>query len=468
MRPNKLSLLLIAPMILIGCRENAKPKAHNTPEKGVVQVNMAAMLDESRGDYELKFNYDNSFFNEYAYDFSNDLMRLSFASSVVSGDKEASKSFFETMFFENVQTYGYDDEPTSDSIAYTFATKDIGQFVIVGISIRGFNYKAEWANNLTIGSSENKYHIGFEARANDIRTSLSTYLDSIETSKQVRLWISGYSRAGAVSLVLNDMLIQDEDSGFHQQDLYVYTFEAPNCIRREETYLYNNAFNMCNKYDLVQSIPPKEEYDMSKCGTYMEIYNENLPEFLKKLDKKVTLPTFTPKAGQYTNPGEFISWLINGLTYVNETYPDDSLATRDDYVNHYQEGFSYLIGLYFSLPQETIDHVMDKFNECIEQEDYSSLLACLFAPDALYDFIHPVLDEDQISYDSTSLNKALNLVPTFIRSHSDLVGAFIDIFGQEKIRKDMVDNVSYIVKMHYPEVTYSLIMNQDFNDPSDI
>ena len=45
----------------------------------------------------------------------------------------------------------------------------------------------------------------------------------------VKIWITGYSRAGAVANLVAARL--DEDSSYSQKDVYAYTFSAPNTVK---------------------------------------------------------------------------------------------------------------------------------------------------------------------------------------------------------------------------------------------
>ena len=242
MKTSKLILLTIIPMLLSGC--NTKKKSSSNPPAPFecdVSVHMSGMVnpEKSSSGYNITVKYKESSFNGAATTYSDDLKMLSFASSLVTESKEAAQTFFTTLGYERVADGGY-DAVTENSIGYYIAHKSIGDSEMLAVSIRGFNYGKEWANNFKLGAEGN--HAGFEARANDIynvlKPSFTTY-----SGKTIKLWISGYSRGGAISNVLASKLLTSKEITIKKENLFVYTFEAPACLSEANAVAYENVFN---------------------------------------------------------------------------------------------------------------------------------------------------------------------------------------------------------------------------------
>ncbi len=233
MKLTKLLALSIIPLMVIGC-DKQKPKPEpkpepNTEEKGIVKIKFAGSFEGAPSEYEVEVKYNNNQFRHAATIFDDDLKMLSLASSGVSDTVESETSFFETMFYDNFEDHGY-EEITEDTVGYFFAHKEIDDFDLFAVSIRSFNYGKEWANNFTIGSEGN--HQGFSLRAAEIYSDLITYITNVltdlerELESNVKVWITGYSRGGAIAGLVTDNLMRTSQFSIGEENLYTYTFET--------------------------------------------------------------------------------------------------------------------------------------------------------------------------------------------------------------------------------------------------
>ena len=461
MKQHRLLALLTLPLVIVGCSNNkSKPKPEpNTEEKGKVTITFAGNFEEAKSVYEVQFKYGNDQFRHSATIFDDDLKMLSLASSGISDSVDRATSFFETMFFDSFEDHGY-EEITEDSVGYFFAHKTIDDFDLFAVSVRGFNYGKEWANNLTIGSEGN--HQGFQLRANEISTSLSNYISTLleelnrEENSTVKVWISGYSRAGAIAGLVSDNIMTSNQYNIDENKLYTYTFEAPANVSIENKIEYENVFNLVNEADLVTYIPP-EQYGLCRCGTDINIYNDQLEKWLKKLDYHINLPKFyASSADGYTNEKEFIEYLI-GLITAETSASSASMKTRADYVNNYQSNIAWMISFFMSIPSSTTEKIMSVFQD-LKSED---IIALMLGGDPIAPKIETILDEDEIEYDKTKLEESTGKLCSFMRAHGDLLAALID-FAAQKANEKMMSNISRVTSVHYPESTYVLLLNQNF------
>ena len=78
----------------------------------------------------------------------------------------------------------------------------------------------------------------------------------IKQLSRIKVWISGYSRAAAVSNVTAGTLV---NTGFlHKEDVYAYTFATPAAILEPPKEGYENIFNIIDPADLAPQVMPAE------------------------------------------------------------------------------------------------------------------------------------------------------------------------------------------------------------------
>ena len=152
--------------------------------------------------------------------------------------------------FEGIRIYGYDEKPGSDTISCAIAHKKIGTVTLLAVAVCGGGYGNEWKSNFLVGDETR--HVGFNQAAQTVQGRVKAYLDENGLSGDVRLWISGYSRAAATSNITAADLT---DSGLFTQ-VYAYTFATPNTTR--DTGNYTNIFNIIGKTDPVPAVPLRD------------------------------------------------------------------------------------------------------------------------------------------------------------------------------------------------------------------
>lgn len=442
--------VLLVPLILTSCQNSAKVDE----SKGKVSIKMDSLANPGK-EYKLKINFDDKYFTTDVSEYNSDLAMLSFASSYASTTKESADEFFSKMFFVDHKDYGY-EQITKDTVGYYISHKAIDDYDIIAVSIRGFDYKEEWANNFEMGEVGD--HLGFSLRTAEIYDELLNYVTTYSTNDLTpRFWISGYSRGGAIANSLANKLVK-EDNNISENDIFAYTFEAPNCLATENIVECKGVFNHVNSCDLVATIPP-EKYGLSKCGQNIEIYNDQFADWLLELDKDIVIPTFTPKENKgYTNQKEFIEHVMDlVLTELDEDNQEGSLESREAYCTNYQPHISYLFELFFSLPQETVEHLLARLQSMGFADRLSFVLT-----DGIYNIIAPVLEADSIQFDETKLKDATNKITAFLLTHRELVSEFFYTISLE-IKPDMENNIKHVLLMHYPEMTYVLLKNQNLN-----
>lgn len=184
---------------------------------------------------------------------------------------------FSDMGFGNAEFSGYNTAltDTSSKVAYGFASKQIGQDVVVAVVLRGGGYGGEWADNFNVGSSGD--HAGFSAAAKAVQADLEDYIaglkDLYQFSGEVKLWMTGYSRSGATC----NLLAQAMSSRIDSDNLYAYVFAAPNCTTAPKAC--RGLFSIISAADLVPCVP-LSKWGFGRHGTTLT-FPSVLPEVRK-------------------------------------------------------------------------------------------------------------------------------------------------------------------------------------------
>ena len=228
------------------------------------------------------FEYTDAFFNQSSYIYNHKLAIASccFATSAMVkdgapfNDPESAKTMLKTIGFGNdsgevVSCYGYQKSPTMNSIACVVSNKNIGNTSIIAVAVRGGGYDGEWAGNFNVGTDTN--HAGFEVAKQQVCDNIIKFMnqDGITLNKNVKFWITGYSRAAATANLLaadvnNKKLVGTSacydlsDYNYDTDDVFAYCFETPRNTRDKnaKNSAYNNIFNIVNRIDPVPRVAP--------------------------------------------------------------------------------------------------------------------------------------------------------------------------------------------------------------------
>ena len=449
----KLSTLLFVGLILVGC----KPASKDTPSGGgeggggdrlkpdEVEVSMAPYLNSEAKDYKLRFHFGTELFEEDATTFNKDLALLSFASCLSNYKQGEARKFFNRIKIDTSLIYHL-PEATEDTYGYTMAYKRYENYDLIAMSFRGFDYGAEWSNNLELGKTGN--HNGFEARANEALTQLLFECRAFTPApERIKIWLTGYSRGGALANMVAEKMLAMDNPLVAREDMFVYTFEAPQGLDENNAGDYENIHNLVNSADLVTYVAP-QEYGLYRCGTDIQLKTEetNVDRLINEFDKDITLPAFTAE-GTKTTEEAFIQSIITEIVSVGSKNDDALSRTRSEFVDNYQSGLKYFIGLYFSLSSETTNKIKTRLSE-LGDNMYALLLT-----DGFYNFLKPILDEDNVTYDDDSLRSSCATLQKFLKNNPSILMSFM-----------FNSNLTRIISMHSPEVTYVLLKNLEYKD----
>lgn len=168
---------------------------------------------------------------------------------------------------------------------FSIASKEIasakGKRSLIFVTVRGTPYSApEWISNVNVADSTRKseaLHEGFFLATSQIHNAIIYYMlkNKIDPDSCYFL-ITGHSRGAAISNLLGAMLA--DEGYFNTENLYVYTFAAPNVSQQTEKCCdpkYNFIWNIVNPEDIVPTVPMQrgENWKFTKYGQTKVIIN---------------------------------------------------------------------------------------------------------------------------------------------------------------------------------------------------
>lgn len=426
-----------------------------------IQVDLEPGLKkgESLTPYTLVFNYNDEYFLKDPKEYDKDLSMLSLGASIASGDILKGTAFFTEAGFKDITGHDYDKQPSIDTMGYFMAHKTIDNYELVTVSFRGFNYGMEWANNFTIGKTGD--HEGFAARGAEAYQALKTYLNNYANGKSLKLWINGYSRAGALSNALASLILRNNELSLTQDNMFVYTFEAPAALIEDNALPYQNVHNIVNDADLITFIPPAQ-YGLYRCGVEHGIYDPNVTTLMKEFDSEIEVPEFQEVNEKTTNDELFRDYILDSIfnhEIVDESDTEKYANTREQYVDNYQTGLSNGIGYIFALTASTRAALLD------DMKNLGFGAISIIGDEtgaAMADFIKTYLDRDGVIYDPENLQAdCAVLVKAIGNLFLTLVLSFI-------AGGAITDDLNRLLDMHYPETTYVLLKNSHLRMETEI
>lgn len=255
---------------------------------------------------EHNFYYSDNFFYENSTRYNNSLAVLTLGLELTSfsspkydnkykdkiDEKKRAENIIEAynkLGFKNSKYYNY-DRPLSDDLdktAFSFAKKIIsnGQSkdTLIAVVVRGGGYGAEWVSNFHVGNNGNA--IGFDTAAKEILQKLKEYIKFTKIEGNLKLWITGYSRGGAVANILTHYINEDRSDVYfslRENNIFAYTFATPSGYRKDDSNSINddNLWNVVCANDIVPKLA-LARWGFSKYGN-----TRVLPEYSSAALKK--------------------------------------------------------------------------------------------------------------------------------------------------------------------------------------
>ena len=245
-------------------------------------------------DYSATYYYDDNYFKESSYEYNQSLATMSLCLDLSAWESEETSDYTRKMknaeellnelgfvgFDHNYTDFaeeGITGKPTKDSVGVVAANKllsfDGKDYTLIAVAVRGGGYEREWASNFTMGESGD--HEGFSKARDIVIGFLKEYLKEQRISGDIKLWITGYSRAAAtanmVAGTIDQGVISWDDCNLELKDMFAYTFETPAGVVDPEarSAKYGNIFNIINRNDVVPYVAPQDwkftRYGIDEC-----------------------------------------------------------------------------------------------------------------------------------------------------------------------------------------------------------
>lgn len=265
----------------------------------------------------------------------------------------------------------YLKKPTPDSIGVALGiTYDTIQEPVIIVAIRGGGYEQEWVGNAFLGRENN--HFGFSQAAERALDFIKTTLRSpnvIEKirGKELRMLITGFSRAAAVTNLIGGILNRYADNNgenigtffanglmLRREKAAFYGFETPRGVEKQRTETitdYGNIFSIINPYDFVTKVAPKTfgaNAGFIRFGTVREIPCwGNIGDKFKQHEITMSEKYLKPINTEYSQ--EYVLNTFLKDIHVHENTLDQfldsffyrlserSIPSRNMYVDEYQE-----------------------------------------------------------------------------------------------------------------------------------
>ena len=461
--------LLLVFLVLSGCQNKTQNKDNSTiSSEGVstsdtssserkntdydekeVNSTIEPLMSTSTGSISIPVTYKRQSFLNDSNKFDKDLALLSYGLCATSGRRLNTKTLYESLDFDEVyNSPSYMQEPTEETVAYFFAHRKIADFDLISVTLRSYNYYSEWANNFDLGLEGD--HQGFKKSAEIVLADLNTYLVKQGANEKTKLWITGYSRGGAISNVLAHNILKDDSFVVKHENVYIYTFEAPRALTLENAVKYPNVHNIFNSGDFIADIAPKE-YGLYRSGNEIDTYSDKVDEYLKELDKELVLPELNTESTVYENDIEHKEYVIQTMLSVKEVEEgkyDPYISTREDFVNKYQRPIMDAISLYYHLSGTT----KAKIEEDLNAMNPMAKMLIINTKDGLYNFLSPYVIEDEYDFDDAKLQAMCERLYYFISGPGSTLLSELLISA---------NNGKRMIYLHTMEVNYVLLKNYE-------
>lgn len=266
--------------------------------------------------------------------------------------------------------------PTKDSIGVCAARKSIStssgdKYTLIALVVRGGGYGAEWASNFTIGKSGE--HDGFATARNNVLDFLDSYISSLnlrDNEKNIKIWVTGFSRAGAtanmVAGALDTYHSLPDGAVTRMDDVYCYTFEAPQgAVRSNLRGDYNNIFNVLNLNDLVPLVAPyswgfarynyqndktlpsrytSRKFVQQKAAMLKEMKKLGYKNFEYKISEESSMKNFKIDKSKFLPGGDPLWWFEESAVDTNTVLQEGVNFLADEVIpsrEYYYENLEY-------------------------------------------------------------------------------------------------------------------------------
>ena len=465
----RMILLFVASLLVSACSEV------DTRSYDDVSFTMPLIYYSKEGRVkDVDYTYSDRFFYRPSSSFDKKLAVVSLGLSDYISYPEKAIEAFDWIGYKNVYSSDYDVNSTvEDHISYSFAYKVMNEVdAVICVAVRGFDYGNEWASNFHIGESGN--HKGFDVASSTVLAGLDKYvMDNSDelSSKNIKLWIHGFSRAGGTAGLLASKIIDridDNKSPFAiaKNNVYCYTFEAPNNLDINNNKSYPNIHNIINPNDLIPMLPPTK-YGFKRAGVEHLLDVSNIGGDVYAFDDSLVYQEFKEKQLSLSlknlgyidvkesnhNHAEFNQSFIDMLTAPCEDGKYIDISTREKYCENFEFGLSYMVRLFFSKGPFDGGPMFLKF---FDDNMFDLAMALLTGRlSGLYNAFKQTFIEFEVEFDSDALMYACSELENLL---SYVIHDIGNLYNEKAIAfTTLAYNSDLLIQMHSPEFIMALL-----------
>ena len=511
-----LTLILAAILLLPLAASCGKSEPTPVSEPVRVPEKYSFKYQTINGDYSTYMYYDDSFLQGSAREYSQSLATASLALSMASFNSLEEKDYekkncnavdlLEKIGYKKIDTNAFfREKPGTDTLGCVFGVKEIDGVQTVACGVRGSNYESEWASNFTIGNDVyGNYHKGFFEGSEILLESLKKYLSDNEISGEIRLWLVGYSRGGAVcnisagiidEAIENGENILGKDVKLTRDNFFVYCFEAPQgvCFSDSESSYpksekFNNIFCILNPNDVVPKLTMRE-FSFTRYGVEKVLFDnrndknysadiEKVKYFFDVLEKSEFIGNYiisdfemkTLSGFKIIASDSYCNW-TQGLFFDDFIYSLTlwGIKNRENYVQKIEEGIREIFkGIYASgsISMSDISNALGALKREYADFNFNELLYDVSKLEKeIKTAILKVLKSFSVDVDNESVISAVEeIMRAAVRAflHDFDISMFLSLASET--------NILAVVQAHRPEMTLAYMRSMDplyTDDPVD-
>ena len=425
-------------------------------------VNTAVQQDIIKGTIELNDTKEYFYSDEY---FSKPGSEINEHMRTMSAALEFSLNGTGTEYYNLLENIGFTDvraddmyKTGADTIGSVIAHKVIDGAPVVAVAIRGNGYAQEFSSNFKAGTEGDAK--GFSEAAQKVEARVKDYV-SCKGFEHAKYWVVGYSRSGAVAnLVGRDMNKDNEGFRTSFDDIYTYTFEAPNASADDTCF--ENIHNIYDRNDLVPCIYP-ESWGIFLNGVKEEISGEDVAVDKKVMDllsKGFMSSTGTTTANEANN--NLVKLLADNIS-------------RETFSTNIEEHLGKIMNIWFSMnraKREAVNKFLDQMLKCAKADIFKAIpvVAGILSDPTSEKSINGMAEffEDSIDKASKIVNNPFTAeeTETFKAALRPIFKVFMPV-----IKKDfdnsmttiftVIGNVSTIISTHYNHNVFDKLTKLD-------
>ncbi|MCL2294984.1 MAG: lipase family protein [Spirochaetes bacterium] len=440
----------------------------------------------SEYEFTRQIYYSDCFFYTSSYIYNHDLARLSLLLALASASAVESDAYWGANGLNPEDTFGRDANlrnalqnlgftnytpnnynislnNSESKVAFSIAERKlfIGGKVhtLLAVVIRGRKYGAQWANNFYVGNN-GKYHEGFYRASLDVLSGINSFIANNAIKKPVKIWITGFSRGGAVANLTAAAL----NTKFDPHNIFAYVFAAPNNIifnDDADRSLHNNIFNIIHPSDIIH-IFPLRQWNFSRYGVnlFFPAGNNIPPELTERVNQ-----IYRELVGEdypfimFPDTLEIVEWLLNELAPSTEIW-----------VNRWQNILKAYAKLRFNRIEVQTDdtyisweagNITDRFIHVFGAENLSSFHELIPLIMQENNFDNNILAHINVFLSIARMNN-MNILEMFrfirrVTTAMNFIRASLSVYID-------TGHINAIIAAHFPEVYYAWMFALDSQD----